>query len=110
MDHTQLSKSSRESWKDQPAFPEESSEELSINLAQERVPAIEYELLTLRDACNRFRGLHEKLVYRWVRERRLHPVRPNGRRLYPSWELETLHAEHTGRTSKPLYTYVAGAA
>lgn len=106
MDRTQLPNSTAETLEAQPKVPEESLERRVINLAQERQTDILYELLDLSEACERYRGVHAKLVYRWVREGRLHPVKPNGRRLYPSWELEALAAE---RTSKPLYTY-AGAA
>jgi hypothetical protein len=107
MEPTQLPNSTAETLEAQPEVPSESLERRVINLAQERQTDIVYELLDLSEACARFRGVHAKLVYRWVREGRLHPVKPNGRRLYPSWELEALVS---GRTSKPLYTYVAGAA
>ena len=72
-------------------------------MAEERQPEFEYELVTLREACKRFPGLHDKLIYRWARLGLLHPVRPNGRRLYPLWELEAL----VGRNVNGGYSSVA---
>jgi hypothetical protein len=50
-------------------------------------------LLTLREACNRFPELYPEVVYAWARDQLLHPVRPNGRTLYPEWELARLVKE-----------------
>lgn len=70
------------------------------------MPDFEYELVTLRQACERLPGLHEKLIYRWARLRQLHPVRPNGRRLYPLWELEELWSDYR----KIIRRFQSGAA
>jgi len=49
-------------------------------------PQLVSELLTLREACARF-GLYNEQVYAWARDGRIHPVKPNGRTLYPEWEI-----------------------
>lgn len=83
------------------------SKEIAItSLAEVRKRDVHYELLTLREAMRRFR-VYQQRIYRWVEEERLHPVKPNGRTLYPAWELEALAAEL--RTGKCSLTIVGAA-
>ncbi|HKW93972.1 MAG TPA: helix-turn-helix domain-containing protein [Methylomirabilota bacterium] len=67
---------------------------------------LHYELLTLRAAMRQF-GVYHQVIYRWVDEGVLHPVKPAGRTLYPSWELEALTQ---GRGSNPGLHYLDPAA
>lgn len=66
-----------------------------------RRPEIVSELLTLREAMQRWPQLYTRRIYAWVAEGRLHPVMPAGRLLYPEWELRQLAAELRGRAMKP---------
>jgi len=103
MDSPQVPDLTRKSLEAQAYSAAESAEGRAPNMAEERQPEFEYELVTLREACKRFPGLHDKLIYRWARLGLLHPVRPNGRRLYPLWELEAL----VGRNVNGGYSSVA---
>ena len=49
-------------------------------------PRVVSELLTLREACKRF-DLYPEKIYAWVHAGQVHPVQPNGRILYPEWEI-----------------------
>jgi hypothetical protein len=62
-----------------------------LPLNRERKPEQHFRLLTLREAEQLF-GLSEFYVYRGVRKGDIHPVKPNGRTLYPEWELEAVAA------------------
>lgn len=70
----------------------------------ERKLDIHFELLTLGEAISRY-GLYRQRIYRWVRQGRLHPVKPVARTLYPAWELDAL----TGRTTSPRLTFDTAA-
>lgn len=52
-------------------------------------PQLVSELLTLREAAQRF-GIDRRQIYVWAQLSLLHPVRPHGRVLYPEWELSEL--------------------
>ncbi len=52
-------------------------------------PRLVSELLTLREACRRF-DLYPEKIYAWAEAGLLHPVKPNGRTLYPEWEIRAL--------------------
>jgi hypothetical protein len=47
------------------------------------------ELLTAQEACRRY-GIRTQRLYALAELGLLHPVQPNGRILYPAWELEAL--------------------
>ena len=46
-----------------------------------------FALLGVSEA-RRLYGISEHTLYRLAAEGRLHPVKPNGRVLYPAWELD----------------------
>lgn len=52
-------------------------------------PDVHFRLMTIRDAEREF-GLTGKRIYAAVLDGVVHPVRPNGRTLYPEWELRSL--------------------
>ena len=58
-----------------------------------RRPSQFSELLTLSEAGKRF-GISERRVYSWAQAGLVHPVKPQGRILYPEWELRQLVEEH----------------
>jgi hypothetical protein len=65
-------------------------------IREARAPRLVSELLTLREACERFPGLHFKQIYVWAEAGILHPVKPQGRTLYPEWELAEAVRKLTG--------------
>ncbi len=66
------------------------------------------ELLTLSEACLRF-GVRPHRIYAAASQGLLHPVQPNGRILYPEWEIEAaLRADNA--TSVDLFVGVIIAA
>lgn len=68
-------------------FPVES--EQNCDLSRVTKADVHFRLLTIRDAEREY-GLSGKRIYAAVRAGRVHPVKPNGRTLYPEWELAAL--------------------
>ena len=59
---------------------------LRINELHRPGPELIAELLTAHEARLRF-GLRNQRLYAMVKAGLVHPVRPNGRVLYPEWEI-----------------------
>ena len=52
------------------------------------------ELLTAREAIARFAGLYYEKLYALAEHNLIHPVQPNGRILYPEWELSAIQKRY----------------